>query len=157
MKIRVGPKCSAILTTNGDMYAAGSNRGNRLLCKQSDAFFKKVVPPDTNRNAVDGFAVADVCFGPFHSVLLKKDGRILNIVQGSNANELKGITSSVVTIDTTCNREKCNFGVAMTKNGHVFKWKIGEDKASRVTPRNGSPTNIAVSKEFMLLTFNDIN
>ena len=32
----------------------------------------------------------------------------------------------VISIDTTCNREKPNFGICTSRSGHVFKWKIDE-------------------------------
>ena len=32
----------------------------------------------------------------------------------------------VISIDTTCNREKANFGMCTSSSGHVFKWKIDE-------------------------------
>ena len=32
----------------------------------------------------------------------------------------------VVSIDTTCNKEKPNFGICSSRSGNVFKWKIDE-------------------------------
>ena len=32
----------------------------------------------------------------------------------------------MISIDTTCNREKTNFGICTSRLGHVFKWKIDE-------------------------------
>lgn len=145
-KVRLGPKCSAVISETGDMLVVGSNRGNRLLLSTSKAkMLQKVFK-------VSG-VVSDVRFGPFHTVILKKDGRILNIIEQSSWQLQE--PAQMVAIDTTCNREKCNFGLAKDDKGHIYKWKIEAQKANASSSSKGPEANakhFAAGKEHFLLS-----
>ena len=67
----------------------------------------------------------------------------------------------ILAIDSTCNREKSNFGLCATKNGMAFKWKIDprqeiqqiwgfSDQENQITKLSG----ISAGKENLLLIVN---
>ena len=54
----------------------------------------------------------------------------------------------VISIDTTCNREKPNFGICTSRSGHVFKWKIDEkcDVTQVFTQQQGNLFRVLTTK-----------
>lgn len=92
----------------------------------------------------------DACFGPFHSVILKKDGSILSNKKVLQIPSSQGV---VTTIDTTCNREKCNFGIAVTSTKNVFKWKISSElPCIEQLPVSKPVTNVSCGKENVIMS-----
>ena len=67
-EVRVGPKCSGvILGPHGDLYVCGRNKGSRLF-----------LPNDSNTLVLANIdSITDIRFGPGHSVVLKKDGKVV--------------------------------------------------------------------------------
>ena len=69
----------------------------------------------------------------------------------------------MISIDTTCNREKANFGICTTSSGHVFKWKIGEGQSEInimkcLTDSDIHPgTKIAAAKEHFIAVIKKAN
>ena len=119
-RISLGPKCSAIITSNGQIYVSGANVAKRLSMLHSKEVFHQFTKVAND--------ILDIKFGEKNALILKTNHTMFNVCEGV-ATKLSLSSMHWNSIIVTNFKNCPNYCVAVTKNAAssipiIKKWPV---------------------------------